>query len=174
MDNLPDTGGNPFSADGQQSQNQDPNLQVPKENQDLNMENEEDKKVEEPKEKDPNDIIPRINALNALNIATDDIAQTLNTTFRKPPSCVAVLIKKDNTNLPDVDSADAEVAVTDFLDRIFTVYEFFLKDRTNVYAIITADRYTKDYKNFEWNNEKYHGFYSTRQEAINYIKGHLR
>lgn len=118
------------------------------------------------------DKIPAYLVFDALKEATDNIVAMLHTRIKKAPVPVDIYVRYDNLNDADTYSNESEVALTDYVDKVYTIYQMFLTDQ-NVYIIITADRLTKDYKFYQWDNIIYNGFYATRQEAVNYIKSVL-
>ena len=141
---------------------------------DVENTNTEEETVEENEiEYDVNNKLPQDLVFDTLKEATNEIASFTGQKMLKPPVPVAIYIREDKSLTPDSYSFESEVAVADYLDMVYTIYQFFLKNRTNVFAIIQADRYTQDHKFYEWDNVLYKGFYNTKQEAVNYIKGHL-
>ena len=137
--------------------------------EDIETEEEEETEIEY----DNNNKIPNDLVFDVLNEATVDIHNFTQEKFLKPPVPVCIYIRYDNTTTPDSYSFESEVAVIDSLHKVYTVYEFFLSNRTNLFVIIQADRLTQDNKHYEWENIQYKGFYNTKQEAVNYVKGRL-
>lgn len=136
--------------------------------------NQEDDQPEEEIEEEihTEDKIPNYLVFDALKQATDEVTTTLNQNIKKAPVPVDIYIRYDNLNDPDNYTTESQVAFTDYIDTVYTIYQIFLQD-INVYVIITADRLTKDHKFYEWENVVYNGFYATRQEAVDYIKSCL-
>ncbi len=163
---------NPFEEDAD-AENEDepvPTFSMP----DIDNSNEEEEIPEEEEiEFDPNNRIPNELIFDVLNIATREIVDFTGQKMLKPPAPVAIYIREDNSIDPDSYSQESQVSVVDYLDKIYNVYQCFLSDRSNVFIILQANRYTMDYKHYEWDNIQYKGFYKTKQEAVNYIKAYL-
>ena len=135
--------------------------------EDIQIEDETDKEVEpyDESNKIPYDIV-----LDVLKIATQHICK--NKTQLKPPVPVAIFVRYDNFVEPNGYTYDSQVAVIDYVDIVYMVYEYFLSNRTHVYAVVQCDRLTKDNIHYEWKNPKYVGCFKTKQQAKNYIKGY--
>ena len=88
---------------------------------------------------------------------------------------------KQIRKMTDVDDTVKELYNGINLVNIINVYEIwkvfleYNQNETNTYFIIIgADNVVEGYKNGEWTNIKYLGFYSTEMEAENYINGYLK
>lgn len=117
--------------------------------------------------------IPLELVLDVLSEASNNVNILLNRDLKRSPVPVSTYIRKDISNIPDKKSYESEIALLNNEDEVWEVWEIFLKDKTNVFVVIYANCITKDYKFFDWDNIQYKGFYSTKQEAINEIKGYL-
>lgn len=147
-------------------ENSIPEVNVSEYNEDVEQEEEIEEEIR------IEDKIPNYLVLDVLKTATDDVVSSLTQRIKKAPVPVGVYIRYDNLNDADVYTNDSEVALTDYTDKVYTIYQMFLQTM-NVYIIIQADRLTKDHKFYNWENVQYKGFFTTKQEAANYIKSAL-
>lgn len=62
--------------------------------------------------------------------------------------------------------------------EISEIWKVYLEENEEkldfVYIIVTADYTLQGYRNGEWSNIEYRGFYTTVQEAQNEISGYLK
>lgn len=61
--------------------------------------------------------------------------------------------------------------------EVFEIWKVFLTENEmgldDVFVVISADFKVEGYKNGDWSNIEYRGFYTTQQEATNEISGYL-
>ena len=96
-----------------------------------------------------------------------------NINLKRSPVPVSTYVRNDISNIPDKETYESKVGLVDDINEVWEIWEVFLNNKTNIYVIIYADCITNDYTFFKWENITYKGFYSTKQEAINEIKGYL-
>jgi len=121
-----------------------------------------------------NDIsIPVDLVIDILSEVSHKISYLFNINLKKSPVPICTYIRQDISNIPDVESYESKVGLTNDINEIYQIWEIFLNDKTNVYVVIYADCITNNYTFFEYDNVQYKGFYATKQEAINEIKGYL-
>ena len=117
--------------------------------------------------------IPLELVLDSLSEASNNVNILLNVDLKRSPVPVSTYIRQDISNIPNEETYESKVCLLEDSNEIWQVWEVFLNNKENVYVVIYAECKTKDYNSFEWDNIQYKGFYSTKQEAINEIKGYL-
>lgn len=117
--------------------------------------------------------IPLDLVLDALSDASNNVSELLNINLKRSPVPVSTYVRNDISNIPDKETYESKVGLVNDINEVWEVWEVFLDNKTNIYVIIYADCITNDYTFFKWENITYKGFYSTKQEAINEIKGYL-
>jgi hypothetical protein len=132
------------------------------------IENDTDDEEEEIPIKIPIDLV-----FDVLSDASNNVNTLLNLNLRRSPVPVATYIREDISGIADTESYESKTVLLDKIDKVWQIYQVFLKSKTTIYVVISADCHTKDDKYFDWDNIQYRGFYSTKQEAVNEIKGYL-
>lgn len=114
--------------------------------------------------------------MDAISIASKNVSMLMNRKLEMAPVPIKSIRRQKYNN-----GVDCELYK--FLQpvNIVTVYEIWqvFLDRNNsdiecVYVIITGDNTSEGYKNGDWSNIEYKGFYTTPEEALNEISGYIK
>lgn len=116
--------------------------------------------------------------LDALSIASHNVAALLTRNLEVPPIPVETVKKQDNNQ---VESPEQQVPKGFRLPKniveVFEVWKVFVdqeKGQTNeAYVVLSADYITQGYQKGDWENVEYRGFYTTLEEAKNEVNGYL-
>lgn len=86
--------------------------------------------------------------------------------------------KQEDTNVTNPESPYASITEPVNIIEISEIWKVYLEENDDkldeVFVIITADYTLEGYRNGEWSNIQYRGFYTTVQEAQNEISGYLK
>jgi hypothetical protein len=139
----------------------------PKPKKPAKSEEDEDEEEEKPL------TIPTDLVFDVLSDASNNVNSLLKLNLRRSPVPVSTYIREDISGIADTESYESKTVILDKVNEVWEIFQMFLKNKTTVYIVISADCHTKDDKYFDWDNIEYRGFYSTKQEAVNEIKGYL-
>ena len=111
--------------------------------------------------------------LDVISEAANEVNILLNRDLKRSPVPIATYIRQDISNIPDKETFESKIGLVDDINEVYEIWEIFLKDKMNIFVIIYGECVTNNYKIFDYQNIEYKGFYSTKQEAENEIKGYL-
>lgn len=116
--------------------------------------------------------------MDAVSQAARNVSILLNRKLDAPPIPIKSIRKQEDTNVDNPESPYGNITEPVNIVKISEVWKVYLeKNEENldfVYIIVTADYTLKGYRNGEWSNIQYCGFYTTVEEAQNEISGYLK
>lgn len=114
--------------------------------------------------------------MDALSNASHNVSDLLRRKLDVPPVPIETIRKQDNNEsssekIPDGYRLPANIV------EVYGIWKVFMEYQDNgineAYVVVSADKVVDGYKQGEWNNVEYRGFYSTFEEAKNEINGYL-
>ncbi|MDF2534304.1 MAG: hypothetical protein K0R18_461 [Bacillales bacterium] len=117
--------------------------------------------------------------LDALSVASHNVAALMTRNLEVPPVPVETVKKQDNNQ---AENPNQEIPKGFRLPKniveVFEVWKVFVEQERNqtneAYVVLSADHVVEGYQQGEWENVEYRGFYTTLEEAKNEINGYLR
>lgn len=122
--------------------------------------------------------IPYSDILNAINVASRNVSILFNRKLQTAPVFIKQIRKEIDTNsLQKNENFYNNVDIVNII-TVYEIWKVFLEyKKTNMddcYIVISGDYTLQGYKNGNWSNVQYCGFYSTIQEAENEVLGYLK
>ena len=115
--------------------------------------------------------------LDALSEASHDVNELLRRDLEVPPVPIETIRRQDNQESSEQDIPSG-FRLPKNIVQVFEIWKVFLEqeiDEANeLYVILSTDFTVDGYKNGDWGEVKYRGFYLTFEEAKNEINGYLR
>lgn len=116
--------------------------------------------------------------MDAISQGSRNVSILLSRKLSIPPVPIRT-VKKNNDDLgTSVESPMYQaVELVNKVD-VYEIWKVFLEENEDeldfVFVIISAECILNGYRNAEWEDVKYEGFYTTIEEAQNEIKGYIR
>ena len=112
--------------------------------------------------------------MDAINEASDNVSTMLKQKFANPPGPIRSIRKQKSKAKSNIDNFYTVINVPEVLD-VYEVWKVVLNNEQydEVFVVISALCELAGYAKANWSNVEYRGFYSTVDEAINDIYGHL-
>lgn len=112
--------------------------------------------------------------MDAINEASDNVSTLLKDTFANPPVPIRSIRKQQNKARSNIDDFYTVINTPEVLD-VYEIWKIVLDNEKyeEVFVVISAICELAGYKKADWSEVKYRGFYSTVDEAVNEIYGHL-
>lgn len=115
--------------------------------------------------------------MDTINIASRNVSILLNRKLQTAPVFIKQVRKEIDSNaVPKDENYYNSVDVVNIIN-VFEIWKVFLQyEKTHMnecYIIISGDYTLQGYRNGNWSNIEYCGFYSSATEAENEISGHL-
>lgn len=116
--------------------------------------------------------------IDSISDAARNVSILLRRDISHPPIPIHSEKKQDDNNIVPKTDMNFQFEEPKSKVEVYEVWKVFLSDNDeeleNVFVVISGDFDIEGYRNGEWSNIEYRGFYTTEQEAINEINGHLR
>lgn len=102
----------------------------------------------------------------------------MNRKLEVPPIPIRSVRKQDNSTAVDSESPMQGVIEPKNEIKVYEIWKVYLEENEEeldfVFVIVTAENTMQGYRNGEWSNVEYKGFYTTIEEAQNEISGYIR
>lgn len=116
--------------------------------------------------------------IDSISEAARNVAILLRRDLSHPPIPIHSTKKQDDSTIAPKTDMNFNFQEPQSTVEVYEVWKVFLEDNEeeleDVFVVISGDFDVEGYKNGEWTNIEYRGFYTTEQEAINEINGFLR
>ena len=116
--------------------------------------------------------------MDAISQGSRNVSILLNRKLSIPPVPIKTVKKNDNNMNAAVETPMYQAVEPINKVNVYEVWKVFLEENEDeldfVFVIISSECILNGYRNAEWENVKYEGFYTTIEEAQNEIKGYIR
>lgn len=117
--------------------------------------------------------------LDALSVASKSVSYLLDRKLDVPPVPIKTVRKQDNGDTIDgKEELPHGFQLPEKDVQVYEVWKVFLEENSQEYdslfVVLSAIFSQEGYKNGDWSNVEYRGFYTTLEEAQNEINGYLR
>lgn len=116
--------------------------------------------------------------IDSISTAARNVSILLKRDLSHPPIPIHSVKKQGDNNVAPKTNMTFDFQEPQSTIEVFEVWKVYLEDNEeeldNVFVVISGDFDVEGYRNGEWSNIEYRGFYTTEQEAINEINGFLR
>lgn len=117
--------------------------------------------------------------LDAIGVASKSVSYLLDRKLDVPPIPLKTVRKQDQSDVVDSKSELPHGFQLPQKDvDVYEVWKVFLEDNSeeldSLFVVLSAVFSQEGYKNGDWSNVEYRGFYTTIEEAQNEINGYLR